>query len=82
MKRYFLNVLIGIDQLANALLGPGLNLLFGVRGFGDPDETLSSVFGKNQATCKGCYWVCRLLHRFDPHHCEKSIERDEGLPGA
>jgi len=35
-KRYILNVLIALDQLLNALLG------------NDPDETISSVAGKNK----------------------------------
>ena len=37
MGSYFKNVLIGIDQLVNALLG------------GDPDETVSSRVGKAAA---------------------------------
>ena len=32
--KYFLNVLIGVDQLGNTILG------------GDPDETISSRLGK------------------------------------
>lgn len=35
MKKYFYNILIGIDQLVNAILG------------GDPDETISSRLGKH-----------------------------------
>lgn len=35
MKKYLYNILIGIDQLANAILG------------GDPDETISSRLGKH-----------------------------------
>lgn len=37
MKKYLYNILIGIDQLVNALLG------------GDPDETISSRLGKHIA---------------------------------
>lgn len=79
MRGYIWNLLIALDQLLNVLLGPALNWAFQVKGFGDPDETLSSVFGKNSAACKGCYWICRLLHKIDPDHCEKSAEKDEGL---
>lgn len=79
MKKWFWGTLVSFDQFLNAALGPLLNRLFKVDGFGDPDETLSSVFGKNEATCKGCYWVCRMLHRIDPDHCKNSIEKDEGL---
>lgn len=68
MSRYFWNLLIAIDQLANTLLA------------GDPDETISSRAAK--AARKGERWgcvLCRLLDVFDNNHCEKSIEVDEGL---
>jgi len=66
LKRYALNVLISIDQLANALLG------------GDPDETISSRIGKRRSTCRLCGWLCAVLDRIDQRHCSKSIEADEG----
>lgn len=70
MFKYFWNILIAIDQLANALL------------FGDPDETISSRMGKwsnmngwrKRVACP----ICWVLHLIDPHHCAKSIESDEG----
>lgn len=64
LVKYFWNILIAIDQLANTLIG------------GDPDETISSRCGKR--TFKPCIWLCKLLHRVDNSHCEKSIELDEG----
>ena len=72
IRRYCLNVLISIDQLFNALMG------------GDPDETISSRFGKwlylPKTTWKWkiSYAVCRVLHVLDKNHREKSIEHDEG----
>ena len=66
MKRYFLNLLIAVDQ--------GLNALFA----GDPDETLSSRCGKRVETNRFCRWLCRMLHRIDDRHCDRSIEWDEG----
>lgn len=69
LKRYFWNILIWLDQGANVvLLG------------GDPDETLSSVFGKKvrRNVCPICKFFCYLLNKIDPNHCEKSIEHDEG----
>jgi hypothetical protein len=70
VKRYFWNVLISLDQLLNTLLG------------GDPDETLSSRMGKKvkQRKCWACKLICSLLDLIQSGHCEKSIERDEGLP--
>lgn len=83
MKRWFWNVLITIDQGANTVAGPVLNWILRpqVARFGDPDETLSSVFGKNLTSgqCRGCRLVCRILNWIDPRHCETSIEKDEGI---
>jgi hypothetical protein len=69
MKRYMFNILIAFDQLGNALLA------------GDPDETISSRLAKlnrkgNQVGVIGC----KILDKFDKGHCERSIEKDEGLP--
>jgi len=62
---YVWNVLIGIDQLGNALLG------------GDHDETISSRAHKNRHKW---YWdaLCYLLEKVDPNHCERVVELDEG----
>lgn len=77
---YIKAVLIGVDQLVNATVGPVLNKVLASNRFGFPDETLSSVFGKEvkDGRCRGCYWICRGLHLLDPNHCNKSIEYDEG----
>lgn len=64
--KYFWNILIGIDQLANTLIG------------GDPDETISSRAGKKMTTCRPCRWLCKGLHLLDKNHCQESIESGEG----
>lgn len=64
--KYIRNVLVGVDQLANAVL------------LGDPDETISSRLGKNYPRCSFCRFICRLLDKVDKRHCQKSIEHDEG----
>lgn len=79
--KWFRNSFMALDQLVNALFGWLLNLILRPKfRFGDSDETLSSVFGKNvqAGSCKFCGWICRLLNKIDPNHCAKSIERDEG----
>lgn len=70
MKSYLWNILIAIDQFTNTLLS------------GYPDETLSSRMGKHLAKrdCVFCNFICRLLNAIQKDHCQKSIERDEGLP--
>lgn len=74
MKRYIWNLLIAIDQLANAVFG------------GDPDETISSRLGKwhrEGINKKGLrHFVYNLLNPivniFESKHFAKSIEEDEG----
>lgn len=67
MKQYLYNILIGIDQLINAILG------------GDPDETLSSHIGKRaKKGCKVSIFLSKILDIVDKDHCEKAIEKDEG----
>lgn len=66
MKPYIKNILISIDQFFNALTG------------GDPDETISSRVGKKQKSCLFCRFLCKLLNKIDPNHCESSIELDRG----
>jgi len=77
---YFWNILVWLDQGTNVVLSPVLNQVFHKtdHAFGDPDETLTSVFGKYQETCKLCKFMCFWLGKIDPGHCEKGIERDEG----
>ena len=64
--KYFWNLLIAIDQLANTILG------------GDPDETISSRSGKLQHKRSWAKALCWFLNKLDTKHCKKSIEEDEG----
>lgn len=72
LGRYTKNVLVGIDQLANALWG------------GDPDETISSRLGKLKRAGGGRIdrplprAIDRGLDRIDPGHSIEAIEEDEG----
>ena len=67
---WWLGVLIGIDQLGNAIAG------------GDPDETISSRIGRRKQKMGGHipFWrhpvaatIDRLLERIDPGHSIRSI---------
>jgi hypothetical protein len=74
MKKWLVNILIGIDQLANACCG------------GDPDETISSRLGKTKVKYGGRIpWshpirkvVDFLLEKIDPNHSIDAVEVDEG----
>ena len=69
MAKYLKNVLIAIDQLANAIL------------LGDPDETISSrmvnLAARNRQNAFGRL-ICWFLALLDPGHCRDAIEEDEG----
>ena len=77
IKKYFINILLGIDQLGNTILG------------GDPDETISSRLGKIKVKHGGRIpWyrplsglVDHLLDKIDPGHSVDAIEHDEGDDG-
>jgi hypothetical protein len=74
MIKWILNILIGIDQLGNALAG------------GDPDETISSRLGKLKVKHGGTIpWtrplskiIDKMLDTIDPKHSIDAIEYDEG----
>lgn len=65
-------VAVANDQALNAAL---------VGRPGSEDETVSSRAGK--AAQRGHKWgclLCRMLDWFDPRHCARNIEGDEGEP--
>lgn len=65
MRRYFWNLLIAIDQLANAIM------------LGDQDETISSRAAK-RADQAGWRHLCHILEWIDPGHLKRALEPDEG----
>jgi len=82
---YFMKILYSIDQTINVVAAPLLNALTSENAykFGNPDETLSSVMGKNveKGACRGCRFICKyILHPLDRDHCKDAIEEDEHEP--
>ena len=75
---------ISKDQLSNVYVQYYFNWLMlskkSVNLFGNPDETISSVFGKNKRantlTKFGKYWA-DWLNKREENHVELSIEDDE-----
>lgn len=65
--KYFLNLLIALDQLVNAVFA------------GDPDETISSRLGKRRDGPER-FWARVVDHIFfwQKNHTGKSVETDEG----
>jgi len=74
IKKWLVNILIGIDQLGNSIL------------MGDPDETISSRLGKMKLHYGGTIpWRRPLskivdygLDKIDSNHSVDAIEHDEG----
>ena len=85
LYRYFEDVAVSYDQTANAENGVFFNDIMitkmSLNEFGFPDETLSSVFGKNKRvhtlTKFGMFWAV-FLNKIERKHVEKAIEDDEG----
>lgn len=79
---YFKRLAISLDQFGNVACGGLFNVTLIKRGsenkFGNPDETVSSVIGKNKVenslslAGKVLDWV---LDRLDKNHSIKSIEK-------
>lgn len=80
---YFWKLALAIDQLGNVAMGRIFNdiLIYPNRDrFGNEDETISSVLGKNQVngTLKPLgKLLVKILDKIDPNHSIKSIEIDE-----
>jgi hypothetical protein len=70
-KSYVYRVLVSLNQQLNTLTG------------GEPDETLSSRWGRNRKKGKFARAACWVLDRFQRCHCATSIERaPDGAPLA
>lgn len=83
LSSWFYAWAISIDQLGNVVCKELFNDALIVHNgipFGNPDETISSVLGKNKVAGslnllgKGLDWILNIL---DPNHSIKSIEEDE-----
>ena len=80
---YLFNCALATDQHANVFLAKLFNdVMIKPNGhkFGNPDETISSVLGKNKLMGKLSYFgkcLDLILHLLDNNHSIKSIENDE-----
>ncbi len=83
-EKYLFNIALGIDQLGNIICSKLFNLTLiypsSIYKFGNEDETISSVIGKNKKTNTLTFagrlldW---LLDIIDKNHSIKAIEEDE-----
>lgn len=64
-------IIVGIDRLANALLG------------GSPEMTLSGRMGRDikNGVCAVCKPICWLLNKINTNHCANQADAEAGLGG-
>lgn len=83
LAQYFREVAVGIDQLGNVVCADLFDLTLIKKGsyqFGNPDETISGVLGKNQklktlsTVGKILNWI---LSKIEKDHSILAIEEDE-----
>jgi hypothetical protein len=71
---YLYILALGIDQLGNVAMLPG------AYRFGNPDQTLSYIFGKNKQLGKLNWmglFIARVLDWLDPNHTDKAVKHEE-----
>jgi hypothetical protein len=83
-KKYLYNIALGIDQLGNVVCARLFNLTLiyqsSIHKFGNEDETISSVIGKNKRTNTLTiigHLLDTLLDAIDKNHSIDAIEEDE-----
>ena len=85
VNEYFMLKAISVDQFGNVWASPLFNDIMKKKSgyaFGEEDETISSVLGKNKrdetlSTLGGI--LADTLDFIDENHCLKSIEEDEDV---
>ncbi len=84
LNDWLLRIALSIDQLGNVVADDFFNLLLIKNDcfspFGDEDETISSVLGKNYQLNNLTFLgelLRKLLYVFDKNHSVDSIEEDE-----
>lgn len=83
LRAYFFIIALSIDQLGNVIMQEIFNdllILPGGNRFGNPDETISSVLGKNKlknTLTRSGIILCKFLDLIERNHVEKSIEQNE-----
>ena len=81
IKDYFIKMAISLDQFGNVTMAKLFNILLikssSKHLFGNPDETISSVLGKNKINCTLAplgILLDSILNRLDNNHSINSIE--------
>lgn len=84
LSDWFFRVSVSLDQLGNVvgdeLFNKVLIKKLGLSDFGNEDETISSVLGKNYLAnnlTKAGEILRRILYFLDKNHSVKAIEKDE-----
>lgn len=79
LSHYLLTIALSIDQMGNVILAPLFNKIMIKRNgykFGDEDETISYVLGRNKITetlSKLGNLLANTLDFIDKNHCAKTV---------
>jgi len=84
LSNYFRDTALSIDQLGNTMGGPIMNNVLikseSLFKFGNPDQTISYVLGKNQElktlTRMGLF-IVKILNKIEKNHVEKAVEYEQ-----
>lgn len=83
VNKYLFKVAVSIDQMGNVVCNKLFNDVM-IKGnlhkFGNPDETISSVIGKNHKSGTLTFFghsLHYLLNKIEKNHSENAIEEDE-----
>jgi len=84
LSKYFRDTALSIDQLGNTMGGPVMNSVLlkteSTFKFGDPDQTISYVLGKNHElktlTNIGLF-IVKILNKIEKNHVEKAVEYEQ-----
>ena len=81
LRDYYFNLALSLDQLGNVAMSGLFNMILikwvSKDKFGNPDETISSVLGKNKKDETLAHlgrWLDFLLNEIDEDHSINSIE--------
>ena len=82
VRDYYMDLAISLDQFGNVLMQGLFNVILiksNTNKFGNPDETISSVLGKNKLNNSLTFlgrFLDNILNRLDENHSINSIEND------
>lgn len=80
LKQYFFKIAVSLDQMGNVIASAMMNDVLikqnSKHKFGNEDETISAVIGKNKITetlTIAGYFIYKTLNFIEKNHCENAV---------